>query len=188
MSVKYSVVDVFTKERYTGNQLAIVEIPPSGLTQEQKQAIANEFHYSETTFVHPRETENSNTYKVDIFTVDQELPFAGHPIIGTAFYLLNTVAGNGSVTSGSFNLKAGRVKLEYDSTTQIAKAEIPHNIHVHKALCDSDALTELQPKLGRVPAQSPVVSIVTGMTFVLAELDSQDTLTFVNTTSQPLQV
>lgn len=47
---------------------------------------------------------------------------------------------------------------------------------------------KLQPKLGRVPTQSPVVSIVKGMTFVLAELDSQDSLTFVNTTSHTLQI
>jgi PhzF family phenazine biosynthesis protein len=188
MSIKYNVIDVFTKDRYAGNQLAIVEIPPSGLTQEQKQAIANEFHYSETTFVHPQEPGSLHTWTVDIFTPDQELPFAGHPTIGTAVHLLKPLAINDSTVSGFFNLKAGRVKLEYNAARQTAEADIPHNVHIHQELCSGAEMIKLQPKLGRVPSMSPVVSIVTGMTFVLAELDSQDTLTFVNPTSHTLQI
>jgi PhzF family phenazine biosynthesis protein len=78
-SLSYVTTDVFTNEKYAGNQLAIVQIPSNGLTQDEKQMIAKEFNYSETTFVHPRKDESSNDWTVDIFTLDQELPFAGHP-------------------------------------------------------------------------------------------------------------
>jgi PhzF family phenazine biosynthesis protein len=189
-SVSFVTVDVFTKEKYSGNQLAIVQVPETGLTQEQKQNIAKEFNLSETTFVHPQTSSSgTNSWTVDIFTLDQELPFAGHPTIGTAVHLLQTLATHGSSkVAGSFRLKAGQVDLEYDATQQVARANIPHKVHVHRAICDSTEMLKLQPKLGRVPAQSPVVSIVKGMTFVLAELSSLDDLTFVNMTAHTLQM
>lgn len=87
-SVNYVTVDVFTKEIYAGNQLAIVQVPATGLTQEQKQAVAKEFNYSETTFVHPQSPSSDNTWSVDIFTPDQELPFAGHRYFECSTYLV----------------------------------------------------------------------------------------------------
>jgi PhzF family phenazine biosynthesis protein len=186
-SIKYATVDVFTKTRFAGNQLAIVHVPGGGLTAEQKQAIAAEVNYSETTFVHPQKLGAEDTWIVDIYTPEQELPFAGHPTIGTAVYLLRRLATRG-VVSGAFELKAGRVELKYDATEQIATASIPHDVHIHRALYSSTELLKLQPKLGRVPSQSPIVSIVKGMTFVLPELDSQDSLTFVNTTAHHVEV
>lgn len=78
----FVVVDVFTAKRYEGNPLAIVRMPPSvKLTQEQKQNIAREFNLSETTFLH-EPTDSESAWTVDIFTVQAELPFAGHPTIG----------------------------------------------------------------------------------------------------------
>jgi PhzF family phenazine biosynthesis protein len=166
-----------------------VQIPPTGLTQDEKQTIAKEFNNSETTIVHPQKESSRNEWTVDIFTVDQELPFAGHPTIGTAVHLLKEVADkDASTVIGAFHLKAGRVDLEYDVARQAARAAIPHNVHIHRALYSSAELMKLQPKIGRLPEQSPVVSIVTGMTFVLAELDSQDALTFVNNTPHPIRV
>lgn len=186
-AMDFVTVDVFTFQRYAGNQLAIVHLPDEGLSQEQRQLIAKEFNYSETTFF--KKADAANTWTVHIHTTDQELPFAGHPTIGTAVYLLKQLATEGdSTTTGVFNLKAGRVDLTYDVAKQTAKAGIPHNVHIHREVCSSAEMLKLQPKLGRVPAQSPVVSIVKGMTFVLAELDSQDSLTFVNTTSHTLQI
>lgn len=80
----YAFVDVFTDKRYEGNPLAIVRVPATcTLTQDQKQSIAREFNLSETTFWHePKEGDGSNVWVVDIFMVDAELPFAGHPTIG----------------------------------------------------------------------------------------------------------
>jgi len=185
----YATVDVFTNDKFTGNQLAIVELSNTDLTQEQKQNIAKEFNFSETVFVHPYGNAR-NKWTIDIFTTSEELPFAGHPVIGTACFLLARLnpedALSKKVSTGTFNTKAGSILLGYNSENRTARAEIPHNVHIHKELLQSTQLTKLQPKLGRIPESSPIVSIVKGVTFALIELDSLDSLTFVNATAFPL--
>src|SRR5882724_7553064 len=81
----YHVVDVFTDRAFTGNPLAVV-LGGDELTSAQMQAIAREFNLSETTFPLPPTTAGAD-YRVRIFTPSQELPFAGHPSIGTAWVL-----------------------------------------------------------------------------------------------------
>ena len=84
MKYQYFVCDVFTETRFGGNPLAVLP-NAEGLTSEQMQAIAKEFNLSESSFVFP--AENGNTRKVRIFTPGTEVPFAGHPNVGTAFTL-----------------------------------------------------------------------------------------------------
>ena len=81
-------VDVFTDRALTGNALAIV-LDGRGLTTEQMQALARETNLSETTFILPGDAaaERTSGIRVRIFTVQEELPFAGHPTLGTAFVL-----------------------------------------------------------------------------------------------------
>ena len=86
MQYRFFICDVFSAERFGGNQLAVLP-EADGLTTEQMQAIAREFNYSESTFVLP--PENGGTRKVRIFTPTTEVPFAGHPNVGTAFALAN---------------------------------------------------------------------------------------------------
>ncbi|KAE9980265.1 hypothetical protein EG328_000400 [Venturia inaequalis] len=190
-ALAYATVDVFTNEKFAGNQLAIVEIPKNGtpLTQEQRQDIAKEFCYSETVFVYAQnENEKaSNEWTINIFTTEEELPFAGHPMIGTACFLLGRIETSEHVIRGAFQAKAGRIDLLYDVVKRTAKAGIPHNVRVHQNSLQSTQLQMLQPNIGRFPAESPIVSIVKGMTFALVELDSLDTLTFVNTTPFPVE-
>ena len=81
----YVTVDVFTRTRFGGNQLAVFTAAED-LTDEQMQAIAREMNYSESTFVLPQ-TDPSADARVRIFTPGRELPFAGHPVVGTAFVL-----------------------------------------------------------------------------------------------------
>jgi len=81
----YHVVDVFTDQSYAGNPLAVV-LDADGLTDVQMQSMAREFNLSETTFVLPP-TSADATYRARIFTPAVELPFAGHPSIGTAWLL-----------------------------------------------------------------------------------------------------
>ena len=85
MQFNYFTLDVFTEKRFGGNPLAVV-LDAEPLNTEQMQTIAREFNYSETTFVLPAE-DPRNTANVRIFTPDQELGFAGHPNIGTAWVL-----------------------------------------------------------------------------------------------------
>jgi trans-2,3-dihydro-3-hydroxyanthranilate isomerase len=85
MQRRYVTVDVFTDRAFGGNPLAVV-LDAEGLSTEQMQAIAIEFNYSETTFVLPPH-DKAHDAEVRIFTVRSEIPFAGHPNVGTAFVL-----------------------------------------------------------------------------------------------------
>jgi trans-2,3-dihydro-3-hydroxyanthranilate isomerase len=79
-------LDVFTSQRLKGNSVAVFA-DGQGLSDEEMQALAREMNLSETTFVLPRESsiERERGVRVRIFTVQEELPFAGHPTLGTAF-------------------------------------------------------------------------------------------------------
>src|ERR1700733_14069547 len=85
MKRRYVTADVFTDRMFGGNPLAVV-LDAEGLTTAQMQAIALEFNYSETTFVLPPR-DSAHTAEVRIFTPRTEVPFAGHPNVGTAFLL-----------------------------------------------------------------------------------------------------
>ena len=94
-SLRFTTLDVFTQTPYEGNPLAIVIIPSHlkhKITQAKKQAIALEFNLSETLFLHENTAEKQDEWIVDIFTTTEELPFAGHPSIGAAFYVLNLLS------------------------------------------------------------------------------------------------
>ncbi|GAA5556734.1 putative isomerase YddE [Acinetobacter schindleri] len=86
--IKFKQVDVFTSKPFKGNPVAVV-MDASELTTEQMQTIANWTNLSETTFVLPATDEKAD-YRVRIFTPNHELPFAGHPTIGTAYALIES--------------------------------------------------------------------------------------------------
>ena len=85
MKRRFAIVDVFTDQPFGGNPLAIV-LDAEGLSTVAMQAIAAEFNYSETSFVLPP-SDPAHTAKVRIFTPKSEMPFAGHPNVGTGFWL-----------------------------------------------------------------------------------------------------
>jgi len=106
----YFICDVFTEQRFGGNQLAVLP-DAQKLSDWQMQQIAREFNFSETAFVLPAET--GHTRKVRIFTPTTEIPFAGHPNIGTAFVLAETGAlGKEIPDTVLFEEKAGLVSIE----------------------------------------------------------------------------
>ncbi len=121
MQYEFLTVDVFTDRRFGGNPLAVLP-NAEGLTAAQMQAIANEFNLSETTFVLPPK-DPAHTAEVRIFTPYYEMPFAGHPNVGTGF----VVATRGSIYGHAvgdlllFEEKAGLVPIEVlrDGTTII---------------------------------------------------------------------
>ena len=108
MQRRYITVDVFTDRAFGGNPLAVV-LDAQGLSTGQMQAIATEFNYSETTFVLPP-ADKANDANVRIFTVRSELPFAGHPNVGTAFVLATQAARTPARLR--FEEKAGLVLVE----------------------------------------------------------------------------
>jgi trans-2,3-dihydro-3-hydroxyanthranilate isomerase len=112
MRYRYYTCDVFTERRFGGNQLAVLP-DAAGLSSEQMQRIAREFNYSETTFVLPAE-DAAHTHKVRIFTPGAEIPFAGHPNIGTAFVLAaigSLPAAGGDTLQVVFEEAAGPVPV-----------------------------------------------------------------------------
>ena len=106
MAHSYIIADVFTDRAYGGNPLAVLP-DADGLSDAQMQAVAREFNLSETTFVTPGNAPGR--FRVRIFTPVAELPFAGHPIVGTAIALQSL----GRVTTEAvFELKVGPVRVE----------------------------------------------------------------------------
>lgn len=111
MKYRYWTCDVFTETRFGGNPLAVLP-HADGLSDEQMQQITREFNFSETTFVFPPK-DAANTRSVRIFTPAREVPFAGHPNVGTAFVLASTaqLGAIGSSQSVRFEEKAGLVPV-----------------------------------------------------------------------------
>ena len=110
-------VDVFTSTPFEGNQLAVVT-DAHGLSDSQMQALAKETNLSETTFVFPRDpaTERERGVRVRIFTVSEELPFAGHPTLGTAMVLRESGAhGPSDSEEIALDLNIGRIPVRFSS-------------------------------------------------------------------------
>lgn len=110
MELEFSIVDVFAEQKYQGNQLAVFR-NAQGLTDEQMLKIAREINFQETTFVLSDEPIDGG-YDVRIFTPEYEVPFAGHPTLGTAFVLME-----GSASGITLNLKIGKVPVKPDNGT-----------------------------------------------------------------------
>jgi trans-2,3-dihydro-3-hydroxyanthranilate isomerase len=108
MQRHYTTTDVFTDRAFGGNPLAVI-LDAGGLSTAQMQAIACEFNYSETTFVLPPR-DAANDAQVRIFTVRSEIPFAGHPNVGTAFVVATRAARPAARLK--FEEKAGLVPVE----------------------------------------------------------------------------
>ncbi len=101
--VHYFTLDVFTDQRFGGNPLAVI-LDARGLTSEQMLQVTREFNYSETTFVLPPE-DPATTKRVRIFTPGGEVPFAGHPTIGTAIALV--FSGDAPATGDTLRVVLG---------------------------------------------------------------------------------
>src|SRR4051812_11585514 len=97
MRRRFVTLDVFTDKRFAGNPLAVV-LEPDGLDADAMQRVAREFNLSETVFVQPPENK-AHRAKLRIFTPGRELPFAGHPTVGTAVLLARL---DGSKGTGDF--------------------------------------------------------------------------------------
>jgi trans-2,3-dihydro-3-hydroxyanthranilate isomerase len=107
---QFYIVDVFAEEKYAGNQLAVVG-NAKGLSDGQMQKITKEMSYSETTFILSEEQRNGG-YDVRIFTPAAEVPFAGHPTLGTAYIIQHEIMKEPAETV-ILNLKVGRIPVGF---------------------------------------------------------------------------
>ncbi|KAJ7097608.1 hypothetical protein C8R44DRAFT_811781 [Mycena epipterygia] len=175
--LRFSKLDVFTSTPFVGNPLAIVHVPSTAkLSQAEKQLIAREFNLSETVFLHENDSVNSAPVIIDIFTTTEELPFAGHPTIGSGFYLLSRAPHLETVT---LRTKAGDIPVVRGDGS--VRLQVPIDFKVHASL-SIPSVKDLQPHLhdadyvnGAGGAEA-CASIVKGMTFLLVALASEDAL------------
>jgi trans-2,3-dihydro-3-hydroxyanthranilate isomerase len=176
MQRRYVTVDVFTDRPFGGNPLAVV-VDAEGLSTAQMQAIAREFNYSETTFVLPPR-DAAHDAEVRIFTVNSEIPFAGHPNVGTA-YVLATRAKSPPARL-LFEEQAGLVPVEILSEGgKVLSAELTAPQALKRstqfsaeqaAACLSLATTDV-----RTDRHAPHV-ISVGLPFLAVELASREAL------------
>lgn len=123
MRYRFLTCDVFTATRFGGNQLAVLP-EASGLSERQMQRIAREFNFSETTFVLP--AEQGHTRRLRIFTPAAEVPFAGHPNVGSAF-VLATLGELGPLDQAlriTFEEKAGLVPIVVERRDGLIRCEL----------------------------------------------------------------
>ena len=108
--MRFYIVDVFAESRLAGNQLAVFR-DCAGLTAGEMQKIAQEMHYSETTFITSEEPRDGG-YDVRIFTPNYELPFAGHPTLGTAYVIQSQIIKK-PVEEVNLNYKVGQIPVTF---------------------------------------------------------------------------
>jgi trans-2,3-dihydro-3-hydroxyanthranilate isomerase len=176
MKYRYFTCDVFTDTRFGGNPLAVLPAA-AGLSTDEMQKIAREFNFSETTFVLP--AEQGNTRRVRIFTATQEVPFAGHPNIGTAFTLasIGEIAVNTTVT---FEEDAGVVPIvvrqEKDRPIW-CELRAPQPLRIGKSV-SAETIAEilsLEP-IEIVTTNHPPQEASVGLPFLIVELRHREAL------------
>ena len=176
---KYYICDVFTKKRFGGNPLAVLP-EADGLTDKKMQQIAREFNFSESSFVFA--PENGNTRKVRIFTPALELPFAGHPNIGTAFVL----ASSGAIgdfhesTEIIFEEKAGLVPIllrKFDDSSIWCELQAPEKLSIGKTVSAEDLASAISVDSSDIIVDThPPQQASVGLPFVIAELKNTQAL------------
>jgi len=181
MRYRYFICDVFTDTRFGGNQLAVLP-QAEGLSDRQMQQIAREFNFSESTFVFPAEA--GHTRKVRIFTPSTEVPFAGHPNVGTAFALATagefgpieeiddaitvTFEEKAGLVPVSIHRREGRIWCELSAPQRLSlgKTVSAEIVAMAVSIGPQDVVTRTHP---------PQVASV-GLPFLLAELRDRATL------------
>ncbi|MEB3180350.1 MAG: PhzF family phenazine biosynthesis protein [Nostocaceae cyanobacterium] len=175
-NLKFWIVDVFAEEKYNGNQLAVVSNTAS-LSAVQMQRIAKEINYSETTFITSL-TEKSGGYDVRIFTPAKELPFAGHPTLGTAYVLQNQVIKQ-PIQNVILNLQVGQipVTLDYSSDGVVEwlwMQQKPPTLH--QVLTTNIVAEVLSLQSEEIDSRFPIQEVSTGVPFIIVPLKTLTSL------------
>lgn len=170
----YVWLDVFTARPLEGNQLAVFT-DACGLGKDDMQAIARETGLSETTFIFPREPEieRDKGVRVRIFTTDEELPFAGHPTLGTATVLH---ASTGAATI-HLDLDAGKIPVRFHEEHGLAFGEMrqrdPEFLHYHQI---EDVARATGLTIDQIDSSVPIQTVSTGLPFTIVPVRSVEAL------------
>ena len=182
-------LDVFTQTPLTGNPLAIF-IDARGLNDGEMQALAREMNLSETTFILPRDpaTEAKEGKKVRIFTVAEELPFAGHPTLGTALHLSASESAPNLEEPAeiTLDLRAGKIPVRFTAdSTNGGRKRVDGQVFGEMRQRDPEfGVTFSREEVARVigiaadeiPPEWPVQIVSTGLPFAIVGIRDQKTL------------
>ena len=165
----FHLVDVFAEEKYAGNQLAVIR-GADLLSSERMQKIANEMHFSETTFILSEQKRNGG-FDVRIFTPSTEVPFAGHPTLGTAYVIKRFIIKK-SVSCVLLNLKVGQIPVSFE------KAEKRQEMLWMEQMPPTFGKTYSVPQFAQVLQLSvndfdscyPIQEVSTGLPFIIVPL------------------
>ena len=168
-------LDVFSSQPFAGNPLAVF-LDGRGLTDAEMQALAREMNLSETTFILPGEAaiERQRGVRVRIFTVQDELPFAGHPTLGTAFAL----RGGTGAAQITLDLNVGKVPVRFEEAPgQPAYAEMTQRDPEFGPLHDREAVVRAASlRDGDIDPSLPIQTVSTGLAFTLVPLRGLETI------------
>lgn len=171
--LSFWIVDVFAEEKFEGNQLAVFTTAHN-LSDVEMQQIAKEMNYSETTFI-LSEVMRDGGYDVRIFTPEEEVPFAGHPTLGTAFIIGKEIIKD-KVDKIVLNLGIGQIPVKFyykekDTEVLWMKQKNP----IFGRILDSKAISEvLNLKNDDIDERFPVQEVSTGLGFIIIPLKTLD--------------
>ena len=171
----FNIVDVFAEEKYAGNQLAVVR-EAKELPDAEKQRIAREMNFSETTFI-LQGKKQSGGYNVRIFTPVQELPFAGHPTLGTAYVIQREIIRK-QVKAVTLNLKVGQIPVLFSYRGKEADVLWMHQMPpIFGQVFDKDIISDiLSIDEKEIDDRFPIQDVSTGVHFIIVPLKSIDSL------------
>jgi trans-2,3-dihydro-3-hydroxyanthranilate isomerase len=169
MSLPFFIVDVFAERKYAGNQLAVV-LDADGLSGDEMQDITREFGFSETSFVLSREARDGG-YPVRIFTPGGEVPFAGHPTLGTAAVIHHELLSP-ETSDVSLDVAAGRIPVTLGDILWMR--QLPPTFGDTLAL--SLAAPALSLEQSDLDERHPIQTVSTGLPAILIPLENLDAL------------
>jgi trans-2,3-dihydro-3-hydroxyanthranilate isomerase len=169
VDLTFYIVDVFAEEKYAGNQLAVIR-GGAGLHDETLQKLTLEMNYSETTFVLAEE-ETDGGYDVRIFTPGGEVPFAGHPTLGTAYVIRHEILTQ-PVDLVTLNLKAGKIPVTFGDVLWMRQLPPTFGAILDPALFAS----ALNLETADLDARFPIQEVSTGLPALIVPLRDLDAL------------
>ena len=174
-NLTFYIVDVFAEEKYAGNQLAVFRCEKI-LSDAEMQRIAKEMNYSETTFVLSEEKQDGG-YGVRIFTPEKELPFAGHPTLGTAYVIQHEIVKE-PVNTIALNLKVGQIPVTFSYIEGHADVLWMKQIHpTFGQTFDAELISEvLRLDAKDIDNRFSIQEVSTGVPFIIVPLKTLDAL------------
>jgi len=174
-NLTFYIVDVFAEEKYAGNQLAVVRGAKT-LSDTEMQRIAKEMNYSETTFILSDEKRDGG-YDVRIFTPEKELPFAGHPTLGTAYVIQHEIVKE-PIDGITLNLEVGQipVKLKY-SEEHVDVLWMKQLNPMFGQVFDADSISQvLSLDVSDIDDRFPLQDVSTGVPCIIVPLKKLEAL------------